>query len=181
MLRICLRYRTTEPILLSRYIGFWAFHKINRILIRLFWNFSQIISDSFTIRRQLSYLKAAPPLIIRLAVLHKLKQTHLLGLVPLLLLILLMSSLQNLYLLLPKPLQSMVIIQGKWLQAVLAILHNLLLQPFLPLFFLLRTVLLFQLFIPFFLIRSMDNGDSLPDILQVLKQIPALPAFGPDI
>ena len=49
----------TEAILLSRYTGFWAFHKINRILIRLFWNFSQIISDSFTIREQLSYLKAA--------------------------------------------------------------------------------------------------------------------------
>ena len=83
-------------------LAFIAFHKINRILIRLFWNFSQIISDSFTIRGQLSYLNAAL-LIIRLAVLHKLKQTHLLGLVPFLLQILLMTPLQSLDLLLAEP------------------------------------------------------------------------------
>lgn len=103
MLRICLRYRTTEPILLSRYTYLWVFHKINRILIRLFWNFSQIISDSFTIRGQLSYLNAAL-LIIRLAVLHKLKQTHLPQLIPLLLHILLVALFQSLYFLLTKPL-----------------------------------------------------------------------------
>lgn len=54
-------------------------------------------------------------------------------------------------------------------------------QPFLPLFFLLRTVLPFQFLVPLLLIRSVDNGDSLPDTLQVLKQIPAFPAFGPDV
>ena len=84
-------------------LAFIAFHKINRILIRLFWNFSQIISDSFTIRGQLSYLNAAL-LIIRLAVLHKLKQTHLPQLIPLLLHILLVALFQSLYFLLTKPL-----------------------------------------------------------------------------
>ena len=44
-------------------MAFWDFYKINRTLIRLFEDFSQISSDSFTFGQRFPYLKAVSAII----------------------------------------------------------------------------------------------------------------------